>query len=308
MTLILRQHSVGPTGRSGFDGWTPILALLNDGERRIQQIIDWTGGQGDKPIIGWFIGEGGLVENISAATDIRGVKGDKGDTGSAANPGSVTEAELAEGAVTNTKLTDVPSMTLKGRVNDGVGSPADLTAGQARSIINSTGWRVLEEIKLPSNVAVIDINIPEDVSVIKLQGVIYFPAASTIQAASFGALASFDGTNFLTASQYVRTVLAQNNTTLSPTQAVSDWAWFSPGHHYSHYPITFDILFYPGSDTTRCTFQGHSTSVYWNAAVYYFQALYGGNIIPSGRVKKLRLCDVFSALVGAGTTIIVMGY
>ena len=308
-TIHLRQHSVGPVGRSGFDGWTPVLALLEDGERCVQQVSDWTGGQGEKPVVGWFIGESGLVEDISAATDIRGVKGDKGDTGSAADPGSVTEAELAEGAVTNTKLADVPSMTLKGRVNDGVGSPADLTAGQARSIINSTGWRVLEEIKLTSEVASIDIEVPDDISIMQIRGVVFFPeAAPSTKTTALIGLFSVDGSNYLTTSKYVNISLSHNNTSLNGTQALMDYAMFSPGNSYGVYPITVNIFLHTGGEASRITFQGHSISAFWNNTVSYYQSVISGNATPDGHLKRLKLKDLGGTNFGLGTAIVVEGF
>ncbi|MFD2030211.1 hypothetical protein ACFSKM_07730 [Ancylobacter dichloromethanicus] len=53
-------------------GWTPILAVVADGERRVMRVSDWTGGFGPKPPVGVYLGETGLVANVALATDIRG--------------------------------------------------------------------------------------------------------------------------------------------------------------------------------------------------------------------------------------------
>ena len=89
----------------GADGWSPLLAVVADGEWRVQQVIDWTGGTGAKPAVNGYVGASGIVADIADAADIRGgtgVKGDKGDTGSAVNaPFYSTEAEaIADGLVT----------------------------------------------------------------------------------------------------------------------------------------------------------------------------------------------------------------
>lgn len=89
----------------GADGWSPLLAVVADGERLVQQVIDWTGGTGAKPAVNGYVGASGIVANISDAVDIRGgtgAKGDKGDTGSAVNaPFYNTEADaIADGLVT----------------------------------------------------------------------------------------------------------------------------------------------------------------------------------------------------------------
>ena len=68
----------------GADGWSPLLAVVADGERLVQQVIDWTGGTGAKPAVNGYVGASGIVADIADAADIRGgtgVKGDKGDTG-----------------------------------------------------------------------------------------------------------------------------------------------------------------------------------------------------------------------------------
>ena len=89
----------------GADGWSPLLAVVADGERLVQQVIDWTGGTGAKPAVNGYVGASGIVANISDAVDIRGdtgAKGDTGATGSTVNaPFYSTEAEaIADGLVT----------------------------------------------------------------------------------------------------------------------------------------------------------------------------------------------------------------
>lgn len=59
-------------------GWSPILANVIDGERVVQQVIDWTGGNGSKPAAGQYIGVNGFVEDIADATDIKGEQGADG--------------------------------------------------------------------------------------------------------------------------------------------------------------------------------------------------------------------------------------
>lgn len=66
----------GTNGIIGANGWTPVLAVIIDGQRRVQQIIDWTGGSGTKPsTTNQFIGTTGIVSTAAAATDIRGGAG-----------------------------------------------------------------------------------------------------------------------------------------------------------------------------------------------------------------------------------------
>lgn len=70
----------GGGGESGYDGWTPVFALAQDGERDVIRIINWTGGGGIKPATG-YIGASGIVSNISYAVNIRGSQGDNGKDG-----------------------------------------------------------------------------------------------------------------------------------------------------------------------------------------------------------------------------------
>lgn len=62
-------------GASGSNGWSPILAVITDGDRRVLQVIDWTGGTGTKPTSGLYVGSTGLVVPIASGVDIRGPAG-----------------------------------------------------------------------------------------------------------------------------------------------------------------------------------------------------------------------------------------
>ncbi len=74
----------GPNGTSGADGetgWSPIMAIISDGARRVMQVFDWTGGTGTKPATGDYVGASGLAANIANAVDIRGEAGEAGEGG-----------------------------------------------------------------------------------------------------------------------------------------------------------------------------------------------------------------------------------
>lgn len=75
------QGKAGRRGESGLNGWSPILAVVEDGERRVHQVTDWTGGEGEKPESGWFVGPEGPVQTAREATDIRGPRGTAGAVG-----------------------------------------------------------------------------------------------------------------------------------------------------------------------------------------------------------------------------------
>ena len=63
---------VGPQGDTG---WSPVLAVITDGTRRVYQVADWVGGEGTKPAVGGYVGVAGIVELIADAVDIRGSAG-----------------------------------------------------------------------------------------------------------------------------------------------------------------------------------------------------------------------------------------
>lgn len=59
----------------GYKGWTPQLAVVTDGTRRVLQVVGWTGGEGTAPTSGLYVGATGLVALIANAVDIRGAEG-----------------------------------------------------------------------------------------------------------------------------------------------------------------------------------------------------------------------------------------
>lgn len=59
----------------GGAGWSPVLAVVSDGNRRVLQVSDWVGGSGLPPDSGGYIGASGLVSLIANAIDIRGSEG-----------------------------------------------------------------------------------------------------------------------------------------------------------------------------------------------------------------------------------------
>lgn len=56
-------------------GWTPILAIVNDGTRRVLQVVGWDGGSGTVPATGLYIGSTGYVSLIASGVDISATAG-----------------------------------------------------------------------------------------------------------------------------------------------------------------------------------------------------------------------------------------
>lgn len=79
--LVTATGAVGPSGPPGPQGWSPELATVSDGARRVLQVVDWVGGLGTKPDAGDYVGATGLVPLIADAIDIRGPQGLQGIQG-----------------------------------------------------------------------------------------------------------------------------------------------------------------------------------------------------------------------------------
>lgn len=67
---------------AGPAGWSPELAVVVDGERRVHQVVDWFGGAFTKPATGQYLGATGFVTDIADAVDVRGPSGAGGSLGS----------------------------------------------------------------------------------------------------------------------------------------------------------------------------------------------------------------------------------
>lgn len=79
--IVSLKGATGATGATGNNGWTPSLRTEVRGvDELVLRIIDWTGGSGTKPAVG-YLSSTGLVANISNATNIRGTQGLQGVQG-----------------------------------------------------------------------------------------------------------------------------------------------------------------------------------------------------------------------------------
>ena len=84
-------------GTDGEDGWSPVLSTVADDDRRVHRVIDWVGGEGDKPLTGQYVGETGLVDDIADAVDIRGGPGEPGEADDGDNGWTAIPALIADG-------------------------------------------------------------------------------------------------------------------------------------------------------------------------------------------------------------------
>jgi hypothetical protein len=97
------SSETGAGGAPDLTAWSPVLAIATDGARRVFQVVDWTGGDGDTPDTGDYVGSSGLVASIGDGVDVRGPQGlsgnGSGDMLAANNLSDVASAATAFAAI-----------------------------------------------------------------------------------------------------------------------------------------------------------------------------------------------------------------
>ena len=78
-------------GEDGDRGWTPVFKTESFEGGSYLRIVDWIGGEGDKPTLLGYVSDSGIVNNIAVANNLKGQKGDKGDTGEKGDNGDKGE-------------------------------------------------------------------------------------------------------------------------------------------------------------------------------------------------------------------------
>lgn len=78
-------------GEDGDRGWTPVFKTESFEGGSYLKLIDWIGGEGDKPTLLGYVSDSGIVNNIAVANNLKGQKGDKGDTGEKGDNGDKGE-------------------------------------------------------------------------------------------------------------------------------------------------------------------------------------------------------------------------
>ena len=71
----------GVKGDPGFNGWTPVISIVNTSFGKVQKVTDWIGGGGTKPPVPQYVGSNGFVVNAEDAVNVRGPQGPQGPEG-----------------------------------------------------------------------------------------------------------------------------------------------------------------------------------------------------------------------------------
>lgn len=103
----------------GFDGWSPRLAVVVDGNREVIEVVGWSGGTGNPPASGVYLGSTGYVTNIADAVNVRGSGkfSFNNQTGTSYN---VTSNDVTESGLVIVTCTNASAITVN------IDSPAEL--------------------------------------------------------------------------------------------------------------------------------------------------------------------------------------
>lgn len=85
-TLAVQNGFIGTLNEwiislKGSDAWSMVLETETTPNGIYLKVTDWIGGKGDKPTTDLYIGDSGLVDDISLATNIQGIQGIQGVQG-----------------------------------------------------------------------------------------------------------------------------------------------------------------------------------------------------------------------------------
>lgn len=110
----------------GFDGWSPRLAIVADGNREVIEVVGWSGGTGNPPVSGVYLGSIGYVTNIADAVNIRGSSSWSlnNQTGTSYN---VTSDDVTESGLVLLTCTNASAITVN------IDSPAELGVPTGKS-------------------------------------------------------------------------------------------------------------------------------------------------------------------------------
>ena len=154
------KEAIG-TPIKGDAGWSPLIRSVQDGDRVVLEVYDWTGGQGTKPPQTGFLGSAGFVATADLAIDIRGPQGLQGDD--AANPVFTASVDASVGTPDVTVSGTYPNVNLAFSNLKGVtGDKGDAATVFVGTVTTSPPGTTAEVVNSgSSSAAVLDFTIPQ---------------------------------------------------------------------------------------------------------------------------------------------------
>ncbi len=135
-----------PVPFQGDKGWSPLFRVVNDGARRLLEVYDWIGGDGEKPDLIGYIGAAGLTPNIAEAVDIRGPQGVSGSGLSwSFEAGTADEDPGAGNLRANAADLSAATELFVSKVSAGGDPVASFLAGLTNSTSTHKGYLILTE-------------------------------------------------------------------------------------------------------------------------------------------------------------------
>lgn len=124
LNITIPRGDKGIQGDQGFAGWSPQLAVVADGERRVLRLTAWVGGTGTAPteFVDQYLGSSGFTSDIAQAVDIRGPAG---QTGVAPSQNTFANVQVGTSPTPTVLAADNALDTLTVNAGDGVTLAAD---------------------------------------------------------------------------------------------------------------------------------------------------------------------------------------
>ena len=101
----------GVDGLLSLQGWSPVLSVVADGSREVLRIVDWVGGDGDKPTTLGYVGASGIVADAASAVNVKGSVGNPGPANSL-SIGTVVPGASASATISGTAPTQELNLVL----------------------------------------------------------------------------------------------------------------------------------------------------------------------------------------------------
>lgn len=135
-----------PVPFQGDKGWSPLFRAANDDARRVVEVYDWVGGEGEKPAQTGYIGASGLTANIAEAVDIRGPQGVSGSGLSWSFDAGTSDEDPGAGNL-RANAGDLSAATelFVSKVSAGGDPVASFLAGLTNSTSTHKGYLILTE-------------------------------------------------------------------------------------------------------------------------------------------------------------------